>query len=123
RRGPRFLRCIRGRGREMIRPLEIDYRRPPGHRQLYRQELLLVHPEVMISFVPAMTLAEPMRIGGEVVLEHDAPVVWFTFPGGWHDIGRFHTADGRFTGLYANILTPVEVDDTGTGPVRWTTTD
>ena len=46
-------------------------------------------------------------------------MVWFTFPGAWHDIGRFHTADGVFTGIYANILTPVEL---GPGHV-WDTTD
>ena len=45
-------------------------------------------------------------------------MVWFTFPGKWHDVGRFHRADGRFTGLYANILTPVEMDGN-----RWSTTD
>jgi predicted RNA-binding protein associated with RNAse of E/G family len=45
-------------------------------------------------------------------------VVWFTFPGEWHDIGRFHRADGTFTGFYANILTPVEMEGD-----RWSTTD
>lgn len=107
----------------MIRPLEIDYRRPPDHRQVYRQELLVDRADVMISFVPAIALEQPMRIGGEVALEPGSPVVWFTFPDRWHDIGRFHTADGRFTGLYANILTPVTVDDPGTGVARWETTD
>lgn len=52
--------------------------------------------------------AGSIRVAGRTVLEPRAPVVWFTFPGAWHDIGRFHTADGRFTGYYANILTPVE---------------
>src|SRR5690606_7960062 len=46
------------------------------------------------------------------------PVVWFTFPDAWFDIGRFHRADGRFTGYYANILTPVAIT-----PGRWETTD
>jgi predicted RNA-binding protein associated with RNAse of E/G family len=45
-------------------------------------------------------------------------VVWFTYPGRWHDIGRFHRADGSFTGYYANVLTPVLM----TGD-RWETTD
>ena len=71
-----------------------------------------------------VTLAEglpyepPMRIEGDVVLELGSDVVWFTFPGLWHDVGRFHRADGTFTGLYANVLTPPVFDGT-----RWDTTD
>jgi predicted RNA-binding protein associated with RNAse of E/G family len=53
-----------------------------------------------------------------VVLEPGAPVVWTTYAGEWHDVGRFHLADGTFTGTYANVLTPVEMH----GGV-WTTTD
>ena len=60
-----------------------------------------------------------MEVDGRVVLEDGSPVVWFTFPGLWHDIGRFHRADGTFTGLYANILTPVRFLDEDT----WETTD
>lgn len=58
-------------------------------------------------------------IAGRTVLEPGAPIVWFTFPGAWHDIGRFHLADGRFTGVYANILAPVRFIDANT----WETTD
>ena len=46
-------------------------------------------------------------------------VIWFTFPDTWHDIGRFHKADGEVTGLYANILTPPHFEDRFT----WHTTD
>jgi len=60
-----------------------------------------------------------MLIGGRVVLEPHSPVIWFTFAGAHHDIGRFHLADGTFTGLYANILTPIDILD---APV-WRTTD
>src|SRR5688500_19865100 len=61
--------------------------------------------------MPATELARPVHAGDAVVLEPNAPAVWFTFPGRWHDIGRFHTADGRFTGFYANVLTPVRMRD------------
>jgi len=61
----------------------------------------------------------PLRVGGSVVLEDGSPVLWFTFPGRWHDIGLFHTADGVFTGTYANILTPVRF----LGADTWETTD
>src|SRR5690606_29230280 len=57
-------------------------------------------------------------VNGQVILEPGSPVVWFTFPRAWHDIGRFHRADGEFTGYYANILTPVVLE-----PGRWETTD
>lgn len=80
--------------------------------------------------MPAAGVRRPTAVGGSTVLEPGAPVVWFTFPGAHHDIGRFHTADDRFTGYYANILTPVErsmepdPDAPGSGPVdTWRTTD
>lgn len=107
----------------MIRPLEIAYHRPPDHHQIYRQELIFESPAVQVSFQPAMPIDRPMVIGGDVALEPGSPVVWFTFPGAWHDIGRFHDAEGRFTGLYANVLTPVELHRTSSGPARWATTD
>lgn len=64
-------------------------------------------------------MESPLEVDGRVVLEDGSPAVWFTFPGEWHDVGRFHRADGTFTGIYANILTPVRLlDDT-----TWETTD
>lgn len=83
----------------------------------------------MITFMPAAEVGRPMTVAGRTILEPGAPVVWFTFPGAWHDIGRFHTVDGRFTGYYANILTPVErtaVPDpeaSSSGIETWHTTD
>jgi hypothetical protein len=63
-------------------------------------------------------LPKPVRAGTRVILEPGAPVVWFTFRGLWHDVGRFHLRDGTFTGFYANVLTPVEMEGD-----RWRTTD
>lgn len=65
-----------------------------------------------------MELAEPMMRDGAVMLERGSLALWFTYPDTWHDIGLFHRADGVFTGLYANILTPPKMD----GSV-WHTTD
>lgn len=83
--------------------------------------------------MPAAQVERPTLVAGRTVLEPGAPVVWFTFPGAWHDIGRFHTADGRLTGYYANILTPVQLEapgeeaapsGSGSPPVdHWRTTD
>lgn len=60
--------------------------------------------------MPAAGMPDPAVVDGRTVLVPGAPVVWFTFPGARHDIGRFHTPEGVFTGYYANILTPVELD-------------
>jgi len=29
----------------------------------------------------------------------------------WHDVGRFHLADGTFTGWYTNLATPIEITE------------
>jgi predicted RNA-binding protein associated with RNAse of E/G family len=98
--------------------VDIHYRRLPERESVFRQRVLHRDASVVVTLLPAAELARPVRAAGRVVLEPGAPVVWFTYPGAWHDIGRFHTADGVFTGLYANVLTPVEMaGDT------WRTTD
>ncbi|MDE2764673.1 MAG: DUF402 domain-containing protein [Gemmatimonadota bacterium] len=72
-----------------------------------------------MTFQPRTPAARPLVVGGATILEPGSPVVWFTFPEKWHDIGLFHRASGAFTGLYANILTPVEFVDERV----WSTTD
>jgi uncharacterized protein len=59
-----------------------------------------------------------VEVAGRPVLEAGSPVIWFTFPGRWHDVGRFHRPDGAFTGYYANVLTPVRIRGD-----LWETTD
>lgn len=96
----------------------IHYTRPPDRVEHFDQRVALWRDDVVVTVAEEMELASAMRIGGKVVLEDGATVVWFTFPGAWHDIGRFHRADGTFTGLYANIITPVEIKE-----AEWHTTD
>jgi predicted RNA-binding protein associated with RNAse of E/G family len=100
------------------RRVHIHYLRPPERLQVFEQRLILDGADVKVTLAEAMPFDPPMRIDGDVVLEHGSDVVWFTFPGLWHDIGRFHRADGTFTGIYANILTPPEMRDG-----EWHTTD
>lgn len=102
-------------GRDRVR---IHYRRPPDRVQVFEQAVILARPDVVVTLAEAMSFDPPMRIDGQVALEAGSSVVWFTFPDVWHDIGRFHTADGTFTGLYANVLTPPAIE----GP-DWYTTD
>jgi len=96
----------------------IHYNRPPGKVQRFRQEVVLERDDVVVTLARTMAFDPPMRIDEAVVLEDGSSVVWFTFPGAWHDIGRFHRADGRYTGCYANVLTPPEM-----GNGVWSTTD
>jgi predicted RNA-binding protein associated with RNAse of E/G family len=99
--------------------IRIHYHRPPDREQLFVQQLVAREDDCAVTLLERSPLAAPIRIGGRVALEPDAPAVWFTFVGAWHDIGRFHDATGRFTGIYANVLTPVE----GVAGGVWRTTD
>ncbi len=80
------------------------------------------HPRVLVTYLAEAGVG-PVVIDGRTVLEAAAPAVWFTFPGARHDIGRFHTANGTFTGYYANILTPVERSVAPDDVDIWHTTD
>lgn len=68
----------------------------------------------------------PVMVRDAVILASGSDAVWFTFPGRWHDIGRFHLPDDTFTGIYANILTPPVLGaatEDGDGRALWRTTD
>lgn len=99
--------------------VHIHYLRPPDRKEIFTQELLLDDPEVKVTFARSLPFDPPIEILGEVALERGSDAVWFTFPGLWHDIGRFHRSDGTFTGIYANILTPPLIQPDGV----WHTTD
>jgi predicted RNA-binding protein associated with RNAse of E/G family len=99
--------------------VRIRYRRPPDRVQLFDQAVVDDDGRCVVTYLPAAQLKKPVTAGGRVVLEPGAPVVWFTWRGDvWHDVGRFHRADGTFTGIYANVLTPVRMDG-----AEWETTD
>jgi len=98
--------------------VHIHYRRLPDREQVFRQVVLEDAGDYVVTWLPAAGLPKPVMAGGRTVLEPGAPVVWITYRNRWHDVGRFHLADGTFTGVYANVLTPVEMDGG-----RWTTTD
>jgi predicted RNA-binding protein associated with RNAse of E/G family len=98
--------------------VRIHYQRLPDDEQVFDQRVVLARPDVIVTVTDPLDLAEPMRTGGRIMLEPGSRAVWFTFPGEWHDLGRFHRADGTFTGYYANILTPPRIE----GGV-WHTTD
>jgi predicted RNA-binding protein associated with RNAse of E/G family len=99
--------------------VDIHYTRPPGRTTVFRQHVVQRTDDCVVTLLDHADIRRPVMVRGAAVLEPGAPVVWFTFPGHWHDVGRFHTADGRFTGMYANVLTPVEFIT----PAHWATTD
>lgn len=99
--------------------VRIHYRRPPDRETVFEQRVLHDGSDGVVTFLGETPLDQPMRVDGRTVLEDGSPAIWFTFPGAWHDIGRFHRADGTFTGVYANILTPVHFVDEH----KWETTD
>jgi predicted RNA-binding protein associated with RNAse of E/G family len=83
-----------------------------------------VPDRVLVTYLARSGVPRPVVVAGRSVLEAESPAVWFTFPGARHDIGRFHAPDGTFTGIYANILTPVELLPRGDdGADVWRTTD
>jgi len=115
------------------RPVVIHYRRPPDRVREFHQVVVEERNDVVVTLARDMSWPDPLLVDGEVALETGSSVVWFTFPGSWHDIGRFHRADGTLTGIYANVLTPVEFSEKPAGwgragrtdeaPWIWDTTD
>lgn len=99
--------------------VRIHYLRPPDREQVYVQRLVHEDASVVVSLLDGPAIARSLEIAGEPVLEPGSAIVWFTFPGERHDVGRFHLADGTFTGLYADVLEPV----VRLGPLAWKAVD
>jgi predicted RNA-binding protein associated with RNAse of E/G family len=87
--------------------------------EIFHQTLVHDVEAVKVTIASALTRRKPLKIHDQIVLEDGSDAVWFTFPGAWHDIGRFHRADGTLTGIYANIITPCRFLEGG----LWETTD
>ena len=100
------------------RRVEIHYRRLPDHLRIYCQRLVMEREDVIVTLSEPIQIKAPMVHDGHVMIEAGSLVVWFTFPGLWHDIGLFHRLDGAFSGVYANILTPPKIEGS-----TWYTTD
>ena len=99
--------------------VDIHYRRLGRQAETYRQLVLESGAAAIVTFQSHTLMEAPARVDGATILEPGSPVIWFTFPGAWHDIGLFHRADGTYTGVYSNVLTPVEF----VGEGAWDTTD
>ena len=101
----------------MARLIHYHYHRPGKGTTVFEEELLLERPDVLITRLPQYAGA-PYVVRGVTILEPDAPIIWYLFPGEWYGIGRFHLKDGTFTGWYTNLTEPVKMSGD-----RWDGTD
>lgn len=101
------------------RTVRIDYERPGSGSTVFEQDWVARDGDCTVTLLRSAALTAPVRVDGRDVLAVGAPAVWFTFDGAMHDIGRFHDGSGTFTGLYANVITPVEERSA----LEWRTTD
>jgi predicted RNA-binding protein associated with RNAse of E/G family len=99
--------------------VRLHYWRLPARLTVFEQYLVHEDDHVIVTFAEQAIVPRDIVVNEHIILEPGAPVIWFTFPGARHDIGRFHLRDDRFTGLYANLITPVQFKSR----LEWETTD
>jgi predicted RNA-binding protein associated with RNAse of E/G family len=87
----------------------LHYHRPGRGTTVFDEQLVLDRPDVKVTLLADY----PGRDGyaaDRLILSAGAPIVWFVFPALWRDVGRFHLADGTFSGWYTNLRTPIRVE-------------
>jgi predicted RNA-binding protein associated with RNAse of E/G family len=89
--------------------LTLHYRRPPDRVQVLQQQIVYRDETVLVSFLASAAVAEPVLVNGALMVEPGSPLIWFTFAGARHDVGRFYSKTGEFTGLYSDILETVSL--------------
>jgi predicted RNA-binding protein associated with RNAse of E/G family len=101
----------------MTTHVRIHYHRPDRGTTVFDEHLVLERPEVKVTLLQQYA-GRDAYAGDDLILSAGAPVVWFVYPGLCRDVGRFHLADGTFTGWYTNLRDPIRMD----GP-DWYCTD
>lgn len=91
------------------RTIQYHYLRPGKGTTTYVEELLLATPDVLVTRLRRYEGALCV-VRGASILEPGAPITWYLFPGEWYGVGRFHLADGTFTGWYTNATEPVRFE-------------
>lgn len=86
--------------------MAVTFRRPPDRVRVYRQELLLDEANRKVTLLLRAPDAEARTIEGGPTLAPGAALLWFTFPGRWHEVAAFHDPRGRLLGHYTNIVCP-----------------
>ncbi len=101
----------------MSRLIHYTYIRPGKEVDTYDHWLVIDEPDVKVMLMEEYK-GQPLVIDGKIAAEPGASLLWFVFPGAWHDVGRFHLADDTWTGWYTNLCTPVEMRQN-----TWASTD
>ena len=89
--------------------IHLHYDRPGKTVTTFDEWLVLDRGDTKVLLLERFE-GDDVIVGGDVILARGAPVVWYVFPETWHDVGRFHDADGNHTGWYTNLCTPIEMD-------------
>jgi predicted RNA-binding protein associated with RNAse of E/G family len=85
--------------------VRLHYHRPGRGTVVFHEDLLVDRPDLKVTLLSEYD-GRAAFAGERVILDAGAPVVWFVFPHLCRDVGRFHLADGTFTGWYTNIRAP-----------------
>ena len=94
-----------------------EYTRPGKETVVYDQWLVHESESVVVLFMERYT-GPKLSIEGEQVIDVGGSILWFLFPGAWHDIGKFYLSGGTLTGWYTNLCTPWQ-----TNGDDWSSTD
>jgi predicted RNA-binding protein associated with RNAse of E/G family len=93
----------------MTLSVRIHYHRPDRGTTVFVEHLLLDEPDVKVTLL-ADYPGQDANAGDRLILSAGAPIIWFVFPTLCRDVGRFHLADGTFTGWYTNLRAPIRMD-------------
>jgi predicted RNA-binding protein associated with RNAse of E/G family len=93
----------------MAQRIRIHYHRPDRGTTVFEEHLVLDRPDVKVTLLETYEGSDTFA-GDRLILSAGAPVVWFVYPDLCRDVGRFHLADGTFTGWYTNLRAPIRMD-------------
>ena len=93
----------------MTARVRIHYHRPDRGTTVFEERVVLDEPGVKVTLLDQYDGKDAFA-GGRLILPAGAPVLWFVYPDLCRDVGRFHLADGTFTGWYTNLRAPIRFD-------------
>jgi predicted RNA-binding protein associated with RNAse of E/G family len=95
----------------MTTRVRIHYHRPDRGTTVFEEHLVFDRPDVKVTLLDTYDGKDAFA-GDRLILTAGAPVVWFVYPELCRDVGRFHLADGTFTGWYTNLRGPIRMEET-----------
>lgn len=93
----------------MTASVRIHYHRPDRGTTVFVERLVRDEPDVKVTLLSDYPGADSYA-RDRLILSAGAPVLWFVFPNLCRDVGRFHLADGTFTGWYTNLRAPIRME-------------